>query len=173
MKKRNIIIITVIAVLLVAVGIFAYLNAGSIDEKKKIEEEEIILIKSNGKEIARIDMALMEEVGIRDFTASLDTSDSEAEKHIYSGVLLNGLLGALSIDINNYNSVIAKAVDGYVVAFDAAEVAQPDNIYVAVKMDGKDLGTKSTGGRGPYQLIVVGDEFSQRWCKFLIELELK
>ena len=174
MKKRNIIIIvTVTVVLLIIVGVFAYLNAGNVDEKKKLEEEAIILIKSQDKELARIDMALLEKTGIKDFTANLDTSDSEAQKHIYSGVLLNELLESLGIDINEYSTVIAKAVDGYTVALNAAEVVQPDNIYIAVKMDGMDLGTKSTGGSGPYQLIVTKDAFSQRWCKFLIELELK
>ena len=174
MKKRNIIIIVLVTVvLLIIVGVFAYLNAGNVDEKKKLEEEAIILIKSQDKELARIDMALLEKTGIKDFTANLDTSDSEAQKHIYSGVLLNDLLESLGIDINEYSTVIAKAIDGYIVALNAAEVVQPDNIYIAVKMDGKDLGTKSTGGSGPYQLIVAKDAFSQRWCKFLIELELK
>ena len=136
MKKRNIIIIVAVtAVLLIIVGVFTYLNAGSVDEKKKLEEEAIILIKSQDKELARIDMALLEKTGIKDFTANLDTSDSEAQKHVYSGVLLNELLESLGIDINEYSTVIAKAVDGYTVALNAAEVVQPDNIYIAVKMD--------------------------------------
>jgi hypothetical protein len=174
MKKRNVILIIAVVVLLVAVvGIFAYLNTGNIQEKKKLEEGAIILVKSGEKTLGRIDMNLLEKTGIVEFSANLDTSNSGPEKHSYSGVLLGDLLTGLDIDINNYNTVIAKAIDGYTVAYNADEVSQKDNIYVAIKMDGKDLGTKSTGGKGPYQLIVKLDQFSQRWCKFVIELELK
>ena len=79
----------------------------------------------------------------------------------------------LDIDIGGYNTVIAKAIDGYNVAYEVAEVQDEDNIFIAIARDGKPLGSKSTGGSGPYQLIVSKDAFSQRWCKFVIELEIK
>jgi hypothetical protein len=174
MKKRNIIIIiTVIAVLVVAVGVLAFLNAGNAEEKKMLEEEAIILIKSADQQLGEVDMGLIGKIGMEDFSANLDTSDSEPEEHLYSGVLLNDVLSALDIDISDYSTVVAKAVDGYNVAFDASEIQEDDNIYLATMRDGKPLGTKSSGGSGPYQIIVRDDAFSQRWCKFVIELELK
>ena len=174
MKKRNIIIIiTVIAVLVIAVGILAFINAGNTEEKKMLEEEAIILIKSAGQKLGEVDMNLIRNIGLEDFSANLDTSDSEPEEHLYSGVLLNDVLAALGIDASGYSMVVAKAVDGYNVAFDASEIQEENNIYLVTMRDGKPLGTKSSGGSGPYQIIARKDAFSQRWCKFVIELELK
>jgi hypothetical protein len=174
MKRRNIIIIAaVIAVLAIAVGILAFLNAGNTAEKKMLEEEAIILVKSAGKLLGEIDMSLVESIGLQDFSANLDTSDSEPEAHRYRGVQLNDALAALKIDIGDHSTIIAKAVDGYNVAFTTSEVQEEDNIYLAIIRDGESLGTKSSGGSGPYQIIVRRDSFSQRWCKFVIELELK
>jgi len=174
MKKRNIIIIvTVIVVLVAIVSVFAFLNAGNIKEKKMLEEKAIILIKSADKQLGKIDMDIIEGTGLIEFNANLDTSDSDPELHKYTGVLLNDILKALNIDIENYTTVIAKAIDGYTVAYDASEVMDDNNLFIAIKKDGKPLGNKSSGGNGPYQIIVRDDAFSQRWCKFVIELELK
>jgi hypothetical protein len=174
MKKRNIIIIVaVIAALAVTVGILAFLNSGNTEEKRMLEEEAIILVKYAGQKLGEIEMELVESIGPEDFNANLDTSDSEPEEHLYTGVLLNDILKALDIDMVDYSLVIAKAIDGYNVAFKAAEVLDESNIYLAIMRDGKPLGTKSSGGSGPYQIIVKKDAFSQRWCKFVIELELK
>ena len=83
MKKRNIIIIiTVIAVLVIAVGILAFINAGNAEEKKMLEEEAIILIKSAGQKLGEVDMNLIRNIGLEDFSANLDTSDSEPEEHL-------------------------------------------------------------------------------------------
>lgn len=174
MKKRNIIIIVIVAaVLIITVGVFAFLNAGNIKEKKMLEEEAVILVKSACEELGKINMEIFESIGQKDFSANLDTSDSEAEEHTYTGVLLNDALKKIGIDIGKYSTLVAKAIDGYTVVFEASEVNAEDNIYIATKQDGKDIGTKSSGGRGPYQIIVRKDTFSQRWCKFLVELELK
>ncbi|MBN1299368.1 MAG: hypothetical protein JW997_06760 [Actinobacteria bacterium] len=174
MKKRNIIIIVSVSVFLAAVvAVFAFLNAGNLNEKKMLEEEAIILVKSADRLLGSIDMQAIESMGPIDFNANLDTSDSEAEEHQYSGVLLNDLFKSLKINIEDYQTLTAKAIDGYIVAYDSSEVADEGNIYIAIKRDGKPLGSKSSGGNGPYQIIVKKDAFSQRWCKFVIELELK
>ena len=39
--------------------------------------------------------------------------------------------------------------------------------------DGKYLGNKDEGGRGPYESIVVSDSFSNRRCKWLTKVEVK
>lgn len=173
MKKKNIIIISIVlAILLIVVGVFAFLNAGNILEKKNLEESKTISIKSEGIEIRKVDLAFISSAGEEDFSAIMDTSDSEPKKHYYTGVLLKNVLQKSGINIDDYAMLTVKAIDGYVVAFKKEEVADDDNIYIAYKEDGKDLGTKSSGGRGPYQIIVRKDQFSMRWCKFVVEIEL-
>jgi len=39
--------------------------------------------------------------------------------------------------------------------------------------DGKYLGSRDSGGRGPYESIVVSDIFSNRRCKWITEIEVK
>jgi hypothetical protein len=174
MKKRNtIIIVSVSVVLAFVVGLFAFLNAGNLSQKKILQEEALILISAEGKTLGTVSMDIIEGIGPADFSANLDTSDSEPQEHIYTGVLLNDVLKNLGINASDYSSLIVKAIDGYTVAFTTSEVLEEDNIYLAVKRDGEPLGTKSTGGSGPYQIIVRKDAFSQRWCKFVVEMELK
>ena len=174
MKKKNIIIISsVIVALLIIVAVTAFLNAGNAAEKKALEEKAVIQVISSGNILAEFGMELIQDIGGVDFAANLDTSDSGPREHIYTGVLLNSILDELEIDINDYDTVIAKAIDGYNVAYEAGEMLDGDNIYLATARDGEPLGSKSTGGSGPFQVIVRKDAFSQRWCKFVIELELR
>jgi len=173
MKKRNIIIIsTVSIILLIIVAVFAFLNAGNVREKKNLEESKTISIKSGGIEIRKIDMEFIKSAGEKDFSAIMDTSDSEPQEHYYTGVPLKNALQKAGVDIGDYKMFSVKAIDGYVVAFNKEEIADDDNIYIVYKENGKDLGTKSSGGRGPYQVIVRKDQFSMRWCKYVVEIEL-
>jgi hypothetical protein len=174
LKKKNIIIISsIVAILLIVMGITAFLNAGNVAEKKSLEEEAVIQVSTAGNMIAEIDMDLVQGISPVDFSANLDTSDSGPREHIYTGVLLISILEELDINIKDYDTVIAKAIDGYTVAYEVVEVLDRDNIYLAIARDGEPLGSKNTGGSGPYQVIVRKDAFSQRWCKFVVGLELK
>jgi len=174
MKKRNIIIISsIVAVLIIVVVVTAFLNAGNMQEKKDLEEKAIMQVMSGGGLLGKIDMDLIREIGIKNFYANLDTSDSDPEEHQYSGIPVNDALKVLEINIDDYSTVTAKAIDGYNVVFDVSEIMDEDSIWIAIEKDGKPLGSKSSGGSGPYQIIIKKDAFSQRWCKFVIELELK
>jgi len=172
MKKRNIIIISLIVVLVIVVGVFTYLNTGNIEEKKQLEESKTIVVKFDGNEIGRVDMDFMKSAGEKEFSAVMDTSDSGPEEHLYTGVLMKDVLTKMGIEIGDYKMFSVKAVDGYTVAFKTEEIQDDDNIYIVYKENGEDLGTKSSGGKGPYQIIVRKDQFSTRWCKFVVEIEL-
>jgi len=173
MGKRNILIIaSIVAVLVLVVVITALLNTGNIAEKKELEKQAVIQVISGDEVLGEIDMELIENLRPVVFNANLDTSDSGPETHQYRGIALNKVLEALDIDMNGYSTAIAKAIDGYNVAYGADEVMDDNNIYIAIERDGEPLGSKSTGGSGPYQIIVTKDQFSQRWCKFVVELEL-
>jgi hypothetical protein len=172
MKKRNIVIIATLAILLIIVAVFAYLNARDIGGKKQLAEEESILVKFDGSEIGRVDMDFIKNAGEKEFTAVADTSDSGPEENYYTGVLMRDILEKMGIDIDDYSTFSVKAVDGYTVAFDVEEIRDKDNIYIAYMENGRYLGTGDSGGSGPYQAIVRKDPFSNRWCKFVVEIEL-
>ncbi len=173
MKKQNIIIISVIAVLLAVVGIAVFLNFQGLEAKRQMQKEAKIIIKEGEKELKTIGLDYLLGLGPEDFNANLDTSDSGPKKHIYTGVELREVLESMDIDAKNYLNIIVRAIDGYTVAFNSGEVLDDNNIYIAFQIDGKALGTRKEGGSGPYQIIVKGDQFSQRWCKFVTEIILK
>jgi len=173
MKKRNLIIIgSILGILIIVVAVFAVLNAGNIGEKKELEADKTIIIKSADNEIGKADMDFIISAGQKEFTAIMDTSKTGPKEHSFTGVLLKDVLEKMGINIDDYTMFTVKAIDGYTVAFENGEVKDDDNIYIAYKMDGKELGTKASGGNGPYQVIVRKDQFSQRWCKFVVEINL-
>lgn len=174
MKKKNLIIIlSVVTVLVIVVGVMAILNSSSIRQRKEQQDSACIIIKKDGEEIASIDMKYISSIGEVDFQADLDTSETDPEEHQYSGVPLIKVLDSLEISLDGVEAATAKALDGYTVAFDISEVKDEENMYIVYKIDGQNLKNKSQGGSGPYQIIVRKDPYSQRWCKFVMEIDLK
>ena len=173
MKRRSIIIIAaVFGLLIVIVAVFAVLNAGNTEEKKELENSKSIIVKSGGMEIGTVDMDFIKSAGEKELSAIIDTTNSQPKEHFYTGVPMKNVLQKLGIHIDDYKMFSVKAIDGYVVAFERNEIKDDDNVYIVYKEDGKDLGTKSSGGNGPYQIIVKKDQFGQRWCKYIVEIEL-
>lgn len=174
MKKRNLIIIlSVVAVLIIVTGVAALLNAGNVKEKKELQKDAVIIFNIGDEEIARADMEYIVGLGEEEFSAVKDTSDTGPDSVKYSGVPLIKIINSLDINIRDMDTVIVKAIDGYTVAIDKEDVLDETNVYVAFKYNGESLGSKTTGGTGPYQIIITKDEFSQRWCKFVSEIEFK
>lgn len=170
MKK---IVVLVIVGLAIIVGISAYLNRGNIQAKKESQDNATISFKSNGSEAAKKDMNFIKSLNKSTFSANLKSNGKQAVKHDYTGVPLKKVFEALNIKLDGKSQVIVTAADGYASVLTAQEVNEDDNVYLVYEMDGKPLGTKIDGGSGPFQIIIRKDAFSQRWCKYVSEVELK
>lgn len=172
MNKRALIVIGIIIVLSIIVHFSLKLSQDSIEERKKtLENAEIVLIFGQEEKILKIDT--IESIGKKEFEAILDTSTTDASLHKYTGVELKDVFNYFNIEIDDKKAVILTGVDGYSVAYSIDEVLKDSNIYIAYMEDGKYLGTRKDGGRGPYESIVVSDQFSSRRCKWIIEIEVK
>jgi len=170
MKK---IVLFIILGLAVIVGISAYLNRGNIKAKNESQESATISFKSNGSEAAKKDMNFIKSLDKSSFSANLKANGKQAVKHTYTGVPLKKVFEALKISLDGKSQVIVTAADGYASVLTVNEVNEDDNVYLAYEIDGKPLGTKKDGGSGPFEIIIRKDAFSQRWCKFVSEVELK
>lgn len=170
MNSRTIGIIMV--VLIIIIGVFALINKKSLAGGKEALERAQIIFKYDDLEFM-LDFDYLSSLEEKEFTAVLDTSSTDPTRHNYTGLALYKLLEDLNIDTNNIRQVVVRGVDGYTVALTPSEVMDKDNIYIAYKQDGKPLKTKGKGGVGPYQVVIRKDQFSQRWCKFLVEIEVK
>lgn len=169
--KRTITI--VLLVLIVIVGITAYLNRGYVEDKEAMIENHTFVIKNNGEEVETVDLTMIEGLGVEEFNANLKSSGKDPVEHSYKGVALKDILAAKDQSLENKTQVIIRSIDGYTVALSAEEVAEDDNVYVVFEIDGEALGTKEDGGSGPYQVIIRKDPFGQRWAKFVVEVELQ
>ncbi len=166
MKKQTKILIVIVALLIVSVGIFAWLNAGDLEQKKQLEADAEFLVQVGEEEyiVTMQDMLSLEPETI---TAIKDTSYTGPEEVEYTGVEFKTICEELDIDLSTASDVEFKALDGYSSAVTIDDVLDDDSIYIVIEMEGEALGTKSDGGDGPYMMITAKTQFSQSWCKFL------
>ena len=172
MKKQTRILIIVIVVLIVAVGAFALLNRGSIEEKQRLEENAIFKIVQDGETLCEVSMADLDAIGQVEITAVMDTSDTEPTDVSFTGVEVKDILAYKGVSTQGVTSFEFRALDGYASAVTPEELEMEENVYICTKMSGENLGTKSEGGMGPYLMIIRSAQYSQRWCKFVEEIVL-
>ena len=166
-------IVTSLIILVMIVGVTAYLNRGNIADRQEMQDNAQIILLENGEEIKTVDMTFIKKQGEKTFNKELDTSETGPELQTYTGVLLKSVIEEAGIKLDNKTQVIVKAVDGYTVALTAVEVRKNDNVYIVYKNNGQYLQEKSKGGTGPYRIVIRDDQFGQRWCKFVMEVNIK
>lgn len=173
MKKNNIIIGSVLLLMVVLLGVTLFLNKDTIEEKQQLNKDAIFAIIVNGEEVATYNMEEISELGETNFKANLKTSGKDPIEYEYTGVLLKNIIADAGIDLGTMKSVTVSAIDGYVVAYTMEKIMAENNIYLTYMREGELLGTKEDGGKGPYEVIVSQDQFSQFWVKFAYSVELK
>lgn len=173
MNKDKKILISIIVGLLLIIGIFAFLNKDSVEEKKSLNNDAIFIVMEEGKEIQRFDMEKVRSMGETDFKANLKTNGKDPIEYEYTGVLLKNVFKEAGISLEGKEAVILTAADGYAVSIEIKKVLQNDNVYVAYMREGEAIGTKEEGGKGPYQVIISKDQFSQHWCKYALSADAK
>lgn len=170
---KNTKLINVIAILAAFTLVLAYINMKSIDTATGEEGSITFIAGDNSTKLTFEEITSLTHV---EFRATEDTSKSGPTPRKYKGILLKEVLNKASIDedmIANYSKIIVKGLDGYVIALTKDEVLSDKIVYLAFEKDGKPLGTMKKGGSGPFQMIAVSDAFSQRWCKYVVEVSLE
>ena len=173
MKRNKKIIFIVLAVLVLTVSVTAYLNRKTIADKREKQKQALVTLQQKGEQVETVNLGFIKKQKPDTFNKQLDTSDSGPVKHSYTGVPLKNILQAVEIKVSEKSRVVVKAIDGYTVALTGKEVLQPGNVYLVYKSDGQLLKGKQEGGTGPYRLVIKGDQFGQRWCKFVTEVNVK
>jgi hypothetical protein len=166
------VIITTITVLLCTVAVLAYLNAGNLAAKKELEEKAEFLLTHQEKQY-RITLEDIHALGPVDFVALMDTSTTDPTPLSLGGVELWTLLQQYQIKLQEGSLVQFRALDGYASAVTGQEVLTEDNVYLCIYMNGERLKPKQEGGLGPYLIVIKNDRFSQRWCKFVEEIQVR
>ncbi|RBP59676.1 molybdopterin-dependent oxidoreductase-like protein [Alkalibaculum bacchi] len=170
MNKKSIGIIMLILIAIIA--IFALVNRGLIKNSQEAHANaEVLITGDNVEDKFTYDQII--KLGEEEFTAIFDSSNTDPEEHKYTGIPLKNLIEEAEIRLEDKQQVNIRAIDGYTVALKPDEVLEDENVYLAYKQDGEPIKSKEEGGSGPYQVIIRKDAFSQRWCKFVAEIEIK
>ena len=171
--SRNTKLITVItAGLVVVVAVFAFLNRENIASKKEAQESGVFVLHAGGEEFT-VTMDDIEALSPFTIVANFRRSGQAATNRTFQGVSLKAVIERLGVDFSRYASVSFLAADGYASALTISEAMDDGNCYIVIAEENKPLGTRESGGSGPYMMILANDQFSQRWCKFLLEVNLQ
>lgn len=168
MKKSVIISVIVLAVI---VSIFAYLNRSALGNKIENQKNSTLTIKYDGKE-DKMDLSFIKSLGVEKFEANLKKDGKAPVKHEYTGVDMKKILEAKKINLTGKTTLTASAVDGYSSAININEIEKGKNVYIVYMVDGKQLKSREDKGDGPFIMLIRQDQFSQRWCKYLVEVSL-
>jgi DMSO/TMAO reductase YedYZ molybdopterin-dependent catalytic subunit len=95
---------------------------------------------------------------------------SDDGNYTYTGVTLKEILSQAQV-YSNATAVYIQAADGYGTTLTLNE-AKKDSVFIAYQKDGSALTLLSSGGEGPYRLIISGDQFAQRWVKGVVSIEV-
>lgn len=164
-----------LAVLLVTTAIGAVYNRQYAREKEALLEAAEIAVLENGREVSRLTMEQISKLPTVEFTARLKSSLMKSpQEHTYTGIAFAQLFRLVGISLADKEKVVVRSVDGYAVPLKIEEIQELDNIYLVFKDNGDYLGSYGEkGGQGPYMIVIKGDRFSQRWAKYVCELDVQ
>ncbi|MFA7123701.1 MAG: hypothetical protein WC212_06660 [Candidatus Delongbacteria bacterium] len=170
MKKTVIVIMSVLAIV---IALTAYLNKEYASKRADIHNKAGFLLKENGSEVSTLLLDDIRSAGAESFKAVLKTSGKEPEYHNYEGTQLKNLIKAAGIELSGKTTVIVTAVDGYSIAYPVEDILSEKNAYLSYASSGELLKKREEGGRGPYQVIILSDKFSNRRCKHAVEMDVR
>ncbi|MCR3955243.1 MAG: hypothetical protein NUK57_03035 [Gudongella sp.] len=173
MKKTNKLAIYTILILAIIFIAALLMNMDERERRKELlESSQIVLRWEDGEETLSLEDIRL--AGEETFKGTLDTSSSDPSEHQYIGVQLSSILMIyLKADYSEWEKVVVSGADGFSVAYGRDEVQQSGNLYLAYMEDGEYLGDMDSGGRGPYETIILSDMFSNRRCKWVVEIEVQ
>jgi len=175
MKKNTKIIVTILVVLLVTTAIGSVWNRQYASEKAALLEKAEIAVLDEGREVSRLSMDVIGQLPTADFTAMLKSSVMKSpEEHRYTGIALSDLFASAGISLEGKTRVVVHSVDGYAVPLTIEEIQALENVYLVYKDNGQYLASYGEAdGQGPYMIVIRGDRFSQRWAKYVCELDVQ
>ena len=171
MKNKSVYI--TLAVLLVAVAVLAFLNRGDAELRQALEENREFRILVEGEYVATVGLQTLLDLNPQEFTTTYATSITTPRETTLRGVELRLLLDYLGVDTSDAEYYIVTGLDSYYSPLTREEVKKEETVYICFAMDGAILKPQSEGGLGPFLLVIRGEHFAQRWCKYVESVDIK
>jgi DMSO/TMAO reductase YedYZ molybdopterin-dependent catalytic subunit len=156
-----------ILLLVVVIAVFSFLNRS----QDNLQEGQL-LVKVGDNQLALLTIADLQQLPAVEKKMVINSSRGKSE-HQFTCIELREVLDNIDSGLTSqYDRIITRGIDNYTSGLDMSEVMQPDNVYIAYADRGKPLKTK-TGAEGSMRIIIITDEFGQRFTNFLVSIELE
>ncbi|WP_195267899.1 hypothetical protein [Eubacterium sp. 1001713B170207_170306_E7] len=119
----------------------------------------------------KIKTEAIQRAGLETVCASFKKSRQAPESRRYAGVPFKTLADNTGQAVSRENICIFKALDGFSIALTGDEALDAEQCFIAVHEDGELL-TLDDGT--PYcMMLMLKDTTSQRWCRYLKEVDIR
>lgn len=160
-------VIAIVAIILVVVvGVAAWLNADKIKNNSDTE----IVICLNDEEVAVYSMAELAAMETDSVYAEFTSKKAEGEKGTWTGVFVSTILENAGVSEDQYDTVVFSAGDGYSSAANHDEIP---TVLIAWEKDGETLESFEDGGTGPMRCIFSEESFGQRCIHNVVKINCK
>jgi hypothetical protein len=153
-------------------AVFVFINRGDAGLRRVLEENREFQIHVDGEGVATVCLDDLLDLKPQEFSTIMSTSIGVPRQVTLKGVELRMLLDALEIDTSQAVAVIVSGLDGYLSPLRAVEVNKAENVYICYALNGEILKTQREGSLGPFLMVVRGDRFAQRWCKYIEAVDI-
>ncbi len=166
-KSTNKIMVTAIVILVLLISIFGYLNS----KGEKLEEGKIKL-KAENDILGEITLEEVKKLPAVNKKMAI-SSTGGLTKHNFTGTPLLEIFNHMDPEIvKRYKRVIIRGVDNYTSGVTMEEVLEKNNVFVVYADNGEPLKSK-TGKEESMRIVILNDQFGQRFTNYLVEMQLE
>lgn len=164
MKKNFKTIITVIAVLLIAV--LMVINRNSVKKQEEMADKmQLSFIVNGGEKIYYYDETSADYIY---FDTQMKRKNGDVFDKTYSGIEMAVILKDIGVNLVQNTDIHIVCADNYEIRLSADEILEKGNIYLITKENGNKLAEAD----GPFMLVINNDEFSTRWAKNVVQVKV-
>ena len=164
MKKNFKTIITVIAVLLIAV--LMVINRNSVKKQEEMADKmQLSFIVNGGEKIYYYDETSADYIY---FDTQMKRKNGDVFDKTYSGIEMAVILKDIGVTLSQNTDIHIVCADNYEIRLSADEIMEKGNIYLITKENGNKLAEAD----GPFMLVINNDEFSTRWAKNVVQVKV-
>ena len=164
MKKNFKTIITVIAVLLIAV--LMVINRNSVKKQEEMAYKmQLSFIVNGGEKIYYYDETSADYIY---FDTQMKRKNGDVFDKTYSGIEMAVILKDIGVTLSQNTDIHIVCADNYEIRLSADEILEKGNIYLITKENGNKLAATA----GPFMLVINNDEFSTRWAKNVVQVKV-
>ena len=164
MKKNFKTIITVIAVLLIAV--LMVINRNSVKKQEEMADKmQLSFIVNSEEKIYYYDEASADYIN---FDTQMKRKNGDVFDKTYSGIEMAVILKDIGVTLSQNTDIHIVCADNYEIRLSADEILEKGNIYLITKENGNKLAEAD----GPFMLVINNDEFSTRWAKNVVQVKV-